>query len=485
MVVVKKDEKWVVTIVDLEHNHPPLSPSGVRFLRSHHTISDEDHELIELLHKNNIPTRRIVSILSDLHGTVRNIPFTKKDVSNLRTSLRKRTNDAGDMAETIKYFQHLQAEDSSFFYSMELTKDGTVASLLWVDGSSRESYRKFGKCVVFDTTYCTNRYNLPFAPIVGVSNHGQSILFGCAFLKYEPIETFEWVFETFLKALDRKTPQCIMTDQDKAMESAISNLLLDTVHRHCMRHVQKNASTKLGVLLHRKEGFQEDLKSCIDTSLNEQEFESSWAVMLETYGLQDNRYMQHLYDTRKKWVPCFMDCFFPFMSTTQRSESMNNLFNDFVHLADSIRNFIVQYEKLQSCLDGDDNQRYITVQTEPKMWSGYPMESQAAKFYTRALFEKFQKMLYKATTYATVGGDTPRSYYVYHIMKDDSKKFLVHADLSTQTFTCVCKKYDRDKMLCGHILKVMTKLNVYVIPEKYLSDRWSLKGSKHTSTKLF
>uniref|UniRef100_A0A0E0K4Y3 Uncharacterized protein n=1 Tax=Oryza punctata TaxID=4537 RepID=A0A0E0K4Y3_ORYPU len=261
-----------------------MDQNEVRFLQSHRNISDEDYDLIELLHKNNIPTRRVMSILADLHGTLRNVPFTKKDVSNLRTSMRKHT-ESGDMAATIKYFQELQAEDPSFFYNMELADDGTVASLFWVDGASREAYKKFGHCI----------------------------------------------------------------------------------------------------------------------------FKTSWRAMVAKHGLEGNMYLQHLFDIKEKWVPCyFVDYFFPFMSTTQRSEGMNYLFKDFIHPRESIRNFISQYEKLV-----DDHQRFVTVQTEPTFWSRYPypMEKQASEFHTREIFEKFKDALEMTTMYTVACESEPRSYY--------------------------------------------------------------------------
>jgi len=82
-------------------------------------------------------------------------------------------------------------------------------------------YADYGECVNFDTTYMTNRYNLPFAPFVGITGHGQSCLFGCTILHDETVETFKWVFETFLEAMGGKHPKTIITDWDKAMKSVI------------------------------------------------------------------------------------------------------------------------------------------------------------------------------------------------------------------------------------------------------------------------
>ena len=73
---------------------------------------------------------------------------------------------------------------------MKIDSDNTVRGLFWVDGRIREMYKTFRDCTFFDTTFCVNRYNMPFVPIVGVNNHMQSILLGCALLLDETIESF-------------------------------------------------------------------------------------------------------------------------------------------------------------------------------------------------------------------------------------------------------------------------------------------------------
>ncbi|XP_022873843.1 protein FAR1-RELATED SEQUENCE 5-like [Olea europaea var. sylvestris] len=65
----------------------------------------------------------------------------------------------------------------------------------------RQTYKEFGDVVTFDATYLTNKYDMPFAPFVGVDHHRQSILLGCGLVSNEDIDTFVWLFSTWLKSM--------------------------------------------------------------------------------------------------------------------------------------------------------------------------------------------------------------------------------------------------------------------------------------------
>ena len=59
---------------------------------------------------------------------------------------------------------------------MDINEEGRLRNVFWADARSRAAYEEFGDVVTFDTTYLTNKYDMPFAPFVGVNHHGQSIL---------------------------------------------------------------------------------------------------------------------------------------------------------------------------------------------------------------------------------------------------------------------------------------------------------------------
>lgn len=70
-----------------------------------------------------------------------------------------------------------------------------MTNFFWDDAKSRMDYSYFGDVVCFDPTYNTNRYDMPFVPIVGVNHHYQTVLFGGALLYSESEESFEWVIK--------------------------------------------------------------------------------------------------------------------------------------------------------------------------------------------------------------------------------------------------------------------------------------------------
>jgi hypothetical protein len=73
------------------------------------------------------------------------------------------------MSQVLDYFRARQAEDPRFYYSFQLGPKKKVQCIFWADANSRKMYDLYGDCLSFDTTYKTNKYNLPFAPFVGIT----------------------------------------------------------------------------------------------------------------------------------------------------------------------------------------------------------------------------------------------------------------------------------------------------------------------------
>jgi len=107
---------------------------------------------------------------------------------------------------------------------MGLDDDGRLKNVFWVDANGIDDYKEFGDVISFDTTYITNKYKMPFSPFIGVNNHFQSRLLGCALLANETSETFTWLMKTRLREMGSKPPNAIITDQDGAMKVAIEQV---------------------------------------------------------------------------------------------------------------------------------------------------------------------------------------------------------------------------------------------------------------------
>ncbi|XP_042974557.1 protein FAR1-RELATED SEQUENCE 4-like [Carya illinoinensis] len=144
---------------------------------------------------------------------------------------------------------------------------------------------------------------MSFAPFVGVNHHGQSIILGAGLISSEDTETFTWLFQTWLNCMDGDAPKAIITDQDRAMKNAIALVFPNSRHRFCLWHILKKLPEKLGSHGAYKTGLKSQLLNCVYDSHTTEEFERSWAVIIETYNLQENAWLQSLYVERMYWAP--------------------------------------------------------------------------------------------------------------------------------------------------------------------------------------
>ncbi|XP_026443836.1 protein FAR1-RELATED SEQUENCE 5-like [Papaver somniferum] len=169
--------KWRVTNFLDVHNHKFVSPLKRIQLRPNRDMPDATKNLTEVFNRENI---RIAKVPSVFGGSI--ISFDKRNCYNHLRMIRRYELEVGDAQSVLNFFQRKQRENPQFFYSVQVDEDGRVVNFFWVDARSRMAYEHFGDVVTFDTTYMTNKYQMPFAPFTGVNHHYGSTQFGCALL---------------------------------------------------------------------------------------------------------------------------------------------------------------------------------------------------------------------------------------------------------------------------------------------------------------
>jgi zinc finger SWIM domain-containing protein 3 len=216
-------------------------------------------------------------------------------------------------------------------------------------------YACFGDTISFDTTFQINKFKMPFAPILETNHHKQTIIFGAALLFDETIPSFVWLFKTFLTAMSGKHLSTIFTDQDAAMAGAIAFVFPNINHRLCLWHIYLNAAKHLGhIIWDRPDKFLPAFKNCVYEDRSEFHFNKKWQDLLQEYNLGENDWMKNLYSLRKKWAIVFRDSFTTDMTSTQRSERMNNVFKKWFHRKLGLSELLIECEKVAASLHSNE-----------------------------------------------------------------------------------------------------------------------------------
>ena len=149
--------------------------------------------------------------------------------------------------------------------------------------------------------------------------------------------------------------------------------------------------------------------------------------------------------------------------------------------------FLREYQRIMDTIhakeDECDHNATNKKVDEKKFLTKYYIERQAEELYNISIFRKFQKILTDVTRLQLREDIKRRKYWVYQaknypIKEHRTRNYLVQVDEAAQEYTCICCRFDKDGLLCCHILKVMLQMEIDKIPEKYIIDRWRKKDKK-------
>jgi len=390
---------------------------------------------------------QVYEFMKEFYGGADKVPLSRMDCNNAIGRERKKYLESNDAQTLLEYLKNKQIEDPTFFYAIEIDEeDGRIANFFWADGQSIMDYACFGDAVSFDTTFLTNKFEMPFAPILGTNHHKQTIIFGAALIFNETIESFVWLFETFLTTMSGKHPSTIFTDQDAAMAGAVAYVFPNTSHRLCLFHIYVNVAKHLGHVIHKHhDKFLPDFKRCVYEDRSEAIFIEKWNELLSEYKLEENKWMENLYDLRKNWAAVYRDSFTADMNSTQRSEGMNNVFKKRFRRRLGLSELLAECDKVSASLrenelDADFNSRRKTPVTYiPNL----PMLKTAAESYTRRMYSEFEEEFKEQFSFSWKLVQIDGSILTYEVAHMHSNHgATVEFSTVDMTITCSCRKFE-------------------------------------------
>ncbi|CAK9176478.1 unnamed protein product [Ilex paraguariensis] len=453
----RPDGKWIIHRFEKEHNHELLPAQAV---------SEQ--------------TRKMYAAMARQFAEYKNVVGLKNDTKNPFEKGRNLALEAGEANILLEFFTQMQSMNSNFFYAIDLSEDQRLKNLFWVDAKSRHDYINFSDVVSFDTTYVRNKYRLPLALFIGVNQHYQFMLLGCALVSDESAATHSWVMRSWLKAMGGHAPKVIITDQDTALKPIISELFPSAHHCFCLWQILGKVSENLNHVIKQNENFMLKLEKCIYRSWTDEEFEKRWRKLIERFDLKDNEWVQALYEDRTKWVPTYMrNAFLAGMATVQRSESVNSFFDKYVHKKTTVQEFVRQYEAiLHDRYEEEAKADSDTWNKQPALKSPSPFEKHVSGLYTYAVFKKFQVEVLGAVACIPRRERQDEMAVTFRVQDfEKNQEFTVTLNELKSEVSCICHLFEYRGFLCRHAMIVLQICGISTIPSQYILKRW-MKDAK-------
>ncbi|XP_039803115.1 protein FAR1-RELATED SEQUENCE 5-like isoform X2 [Panicum virgatum] len=195
-----KKSKYIITTFVEEHTHALVSPDKQHLIRSNREVGEKVKITLFNFHRASIGTSDAYRFLRVGLGSFENVGCTLKDLQNYHGKLRCLIKSS-DAQMFVDQLSRKTLANPAFYFDYVIDEKGRLVHVFWADATYRKNYAHFGDLVSFDSTYSTNEYNMIFTPFTGIKHHKANVLFGAALLSNEKIDSYTWLFKTFLNAM--------------------------------------------------------------------------------------------------------------------------------------------------------------------------------------------------------------------------------------------------------------------------------------------
>ncbi|WVZ70861.1 hypothetical protein U9M48_019495 [Paspalum notatum var. saurae] len=324
----------------------------------------------------------------------------------------------------------------------------------------------------------TNEYNIIFTPFTGLNHQKANVLFGAALLSDEKIESYTWLFKTFLNAMGGVEPALIIIDEDGSMKAAIQNVFVTAIHRLCMWHILRKVCDKVGPELKEDDEFHSSLSLCIWSSETPEEFEERWARIMIQLDLEHHEWFAGTgrFDIRSSWVPAyFRDIpLSGLLRTTSRSESANSYFSRFIGFKHALVEFWLRFgtaleDQQHKELEADN----VTLHTTPILKTSWGMEKHGSEVFTHEVFAEFQQELLAAREYCIFESmQQDEELKTMRVANNSKKVRVVQLNTSTMFASCSCMLFETHGIPCRHVIHVLRSSKMDELPSTYILKRF-------------
>ncbi|KAH6800700.1 hypothetical protein C2S52_001164 [Perilla frutescens var. hirtella] len=476
------NKRWRIIEIELEHNHLTSQTSGNIY---------KSHRVMDLGSKRPLPIDgageshrirlfRTVVIDAEDNG------ISNFDEGDFRDNIDQGDNKLklkpGDSQEMLKFFTKMQLRDPSFFYMIDINEKGCLRNVFWVEARCRAAYSYFGDVLFIDTTTLIENYEVPLVIFTGINHHAQTVPLGCGLVSGQTVESFVWLFRAWLTYMVGRAPQTVITCECKALQTAVAEVFPRATHCLSLTNIMKMILRELA-RLGDYEAIRKALTRAIYHSMRADEFEAAWEDMVQNHGLKNHKWLQILFEDRKRWVPVYLkEIFFAGMFPFKENGRLASPFQEYLSQHTSLRELLHSYDRAQQEIGQRETLSDIeSNKSSCLLKSRFFFELQLSKLYTKNVLELFQDEVEGVYSCYNIRQTNIEGSVVTLVVKEDiqveekrkeTRDFEVIYNTSDGEVLCSCALFNFRGYLCRHALCVINQIGSDEIPPQYILARW-------------